>query len=113
MAILTTLSGERHQASPADVVFLLLKALPYAIFGGVTALLLAAKLGSQRLGIVLAGLALVALDVSVYVSVIYYPASSTDSIALVTMPAVQVFGVLPLMFALGAVAQWAWGRPRE
>jgi hypothetical protein len=102
MAVLTGASGS---GSP-EWGFMLLKCFPYALFAVISTLLLAARMTSAYLGLVLAGLGLIGLDVAVYVSVFYFPASSTDAIALFTTPFVQAFGVLPLMFPVAAIARW-------
>jgi hypothetical protein len=103
MAVLTGASGS---GSPVWGL-MLLKCFPYALFAVISALLLAARMTSAYLGVALAGLGLVGLDVTVYVSVFYFPGSSTDAIALFTTPFVQAFGVLPLMFLIAGIARWA------
>ena len=101
LAVLTGASGE----GPPLWGLILLKCVPYAIFLVLGAFLRAAKISFADLGIILAGLGLIALDVTVYLSVFYFPTSSTDSIALLTTPFFQALGVLPLMFLFAFIVK--------
>jgi hypothetical protein len=102
LAVLTGASG----AGPPLWGLILFKCLPYAMLLVIGASLRAARITFADLGVILAGMALVTLDVAVYISVFYFPGSSTDAIALFTLPFFQAFGVIPAMFLLAFIVQW-------
>lgn len=89
LAIATELKG----GSPS-IWYVLWAALPYGIY-----YLAAMKAGAgATIG---GGLLILGIDMAIRIQVLFFPGSSTDSIALLTMPFWQSVVVIPVGFSLG------------
>ena len=94
--VLLTLATELKSNTP-DIWYVLWAIFPYGCY-----YLAAWKAESQSPGALIGGGMLVlGVDVFVHIKIFFFPGSSTDSIALLTMPIWQCVVIMPVGFCLG------------
>lgn len=94
LGVLLAMITELRGASP-NLWYFLWTILPYGAYG------LAATKAKSVGALIGGGLLILGLDIVNHIQVFYFPGSSTDSIALLTMPFWQIVIIMPLGFLFG------------
>lgn len=97
----TALMGE---ADSTELIWFSIRLAIWAIVPYVLFFLISSKV-KYSAAVVGAGVAIIGVDVLFHLSILFFPGSSTDAIALLFIPVLLIILIMPVGFALGVGAE--------